>query len=175
MKTYETTFVINPQTDDATIEKHVNDVASIITGKNGKILHQNQMGTRRLAYEINGLTQGYYANFLYEAPSDVLPMLDKHFKTNEMYLRNLTVRFDSDVDKYLKHLTGSYPTSHQQEDKKPAEKLAEKPAEKTEEKKETASAPAEETPAEESAEKPAEEITESAASSEAGDNEADKE
>ena len=76
MRTYETTFIINPQTDDATLEKHVSDVASIITASKGKILHKNSMGTRRLAYEINGLTQGYYANFLFEAPSDVLPRLD---------------------------------------------------------------------------------------------------
>ncbi len=102
MRIYETTFIINPQSDDATIEKHVGDIKDIITNTNGKIINENHMGTRRLAYEINKLTQGYYATFLYEAPTEVLPMLDRHFKVNEAYIRDLTVRIECDPEDYLK-------------------------------------------------------------------------
>lgn len=102
MRIYETTFIINPQSDDATIEKHVGDVKDIITNTNGKIINENHMGTRRLAYEINKLTQGYYASFIYEAPTDVLPLLDRHFKINEAYIRDLTIRIDGDPEEYLK-------------------------------------------------------------------------
>ena len=100
MRAYETTFIINPQTDDTTIEKHVTDVSSIIDSVKGKILHQANLGTRRLAYDINGLTQGYYASFIYEAPTSILPILDKHFKQNEMYLRNLTIRLDESLKNF---------------------------------------------------------------------------
>ena len=102
MRTYETTFIINPQTDDATIDKHVKDIADIITDIKGEIIHQENMGTRRLAYEINGLTQGFYANLIYQAPVEVLPILDKHFKQNEVYLRNLTIRIEGDPQEILK-------------------------------------------------------------------------
>ena len=50
MRTYETTFIINPQSDDATIDKYVKDIADIITEVKGEIIHQENMGTRRLAY-----------------------------------------------------------------------------------------------------------------------------
>lgn len=102
MRSYETTFIINPQTDEATIEKHVNDVASIITDNKGNILHKDNMGTRRLAYEINNLTHGYYASFIFEGDSSILLNLDRHYKLNEAYIRYLTVRFDGtleDLDK----------------------------------------------------------------------------
>ena len=102
MRAYETTFIINPQTDDTTIEKHVNDVLQIINQVNGKVLHQDNQGTRRLAYDIGGLSQGYYASFIYEAPQEILPALDKHFKQNEMYIRNLTIRLDDHVEEVLK-------------------------------------------------------------------------
>ncbi len=102
MRIYETTFIINPQSDDATIEKHVGDVKDIITNTNGKIINENHMGTRRLAYEINKLTQGYYASFIYEAPTDVLSLLDRHFKINDAYIRNLTIRIEGDPEEYLK-------------------------------------------------------------------------
>lgn len=102
VRNYETTFIINPQSDDATIEKHVGDIKDIITTSKGTIINENHMGTRRLAYEINKLTQGYYASFLYEAPSEVLPLLEHHFKVNEAYIRDLTIRLECDPQEYLK-------------------------------------------------------------------------
>ncbi len=105
MRFYETTFIVNPQTDDATIDGHVKDVAAVITNNSGKIIHEDHMGTRRLAYPINGLTQGYYASFIFEGPTSVLPQLDRHFMLNEQYIRNLTIRFDGDPQKYLEELS----------------------------------------------------------------------
>ncbi|UCD63312.1 MAG: 30S ribosomal protein S6 [Candidatus Zixiibacteriota bacterium] len=100
MNLYETTFIINPQTDDATIDRRVKDVAELIAQNQGKILYEDHMGTRRLAYEINGLTQGYYASFVFEAPTSVLPVLNRHYKLNEAYIRHLTVRFEGNADEF---------------------------------------------------------------------------
>jgi small subunit ribosomal protein S6 len=99
MNLYETTFIINPQTDDATIDRQVRDVAELITKNDGQIRFEDHMGTRRLAYEINGLTQGYYASFIFEAPTSLLPVLGRHYKLNEAYIRHLTVRFEGDQTK----------------------------------------------------------------------------
>ncbi|RKX26802.1 MAG: 30S ribosomal protein S6 [Candidatus Zixiibacteriota bacterium] len=101
MRVYETTFVINPQTDDTSIDKQVVSVSDIITGGGGKILYENRMGTRRLAYPIQKLTQGYYTTFVYESTSDILPRLDRHFILGEEYLRHLTILFEGDLEKLL--------------------------------------------------------------------------
>ncbi|UCG60488.1 MAG: 30S ribosomal protein S6 [Candidatus Zixiibacteriota bacterium] len=114
MNLYETTFIINPQTDDATIDRHVREVADVINKGQGKIHHEDHMGTRRLAYEIQDLTQGYYASFIFEAPTSVLPKLQRHFKLNEYYLRYLTVRFEGNLEKLIR----------------PAEEQAQSPKEK---------------------------------------------
>jgi small subunit ribosomal protein S6 len=98
VRSYETTFIINPQADDATIEKQVNDVASIIIDNKGNILHKDFMGTRRLAYEIDNLTHGYYTSFIFEGDSSILSKLDRHFKLNEAYIRALTVRFEGSLE-----------------------------------------------------------------------------
>ena len=117
MRNYETTFIINPQSDDATIEKHVADIKDIITTSKGTIINENHMGTRRLAYEIEKLTQGYYATFLYEAPAEVLPLLDHHFKINDAFIRDLTVRIECDPQEYLKQQDpfGKYGSDHRRE------------------------------------------------------------
>ncbi len=101
MNLYETTFIINPQTDDATIDRHVREIAELITSNDGQIRFEDHMGTRRLAYEIQGLTQGYYASFIFEAPISFMPKLDRHFKLNESYVRYLTVRYEGDLEKLM--------------------------------------------------------------------------
>lgn len=97
MRVYETTFIVNPQTDDATIDQQVIAIADLIGRFGGKILREERMGTRRLAYTINKLTQGYYHSFIYEGPQELLPELDRFFRINEAYLRNLTVMFEGDL------------------------------------------------------------------------------
>jgi small subunit ribosomal protein S6 len=97
MRLYETTFIVNPQTDDATIERQVQDVANLIATTGGKIVRDNRMGTRRLAYPIQGLTQGYYSNLVFEAPPDLLKELERHFRLGEAYLRHLTVVFEGSL------------------------------------------------------------------------------
>ena len=102
MRLYETTFIINPQTDDATINAQVGAVSDVITKGGGKIVFENRIGTRRLAYPINKLTQGYYANLVFESPAEALPLLEIHYRHNPEYIRNLTVVFEGDLERLLR-------------------------------------------------------------------------
>ncbi|MEW5993323.1 MAG: 30S ribosomal protein S6 [Candidatus Zixiibacteriota bacterium] len=97
MRTYDTTFIVNPQTDDASIDRDVRAVADLITTNGGKIVKEDRMGTRRLAYPIKRLTQGHYTSFIYEAKSHVPKLLDRHFRLGEAYLRYLTILYEGEV------------------------------------------------------------------------------
>ncbi|MDH4158031.1 MAG: 30S ribosomal protein S6 [candidate division Zixibacteria bacterium] len=119
MRIYETTFIVNPQTDDATIDNRVAAISGIITRNGGKIVCEDHMGTRRLAYPIKGLTQGYYGSFIFEAPSDVLPLIDLHFRQDESYVRFLTVEFEGNVADLMERTSASAAISQSAE--KPAE------------------------------------------------------
>jgi small subunit ribosomal protein S6 len=97
MGIYDTTFIVNPQIDDATIDREVQSVSDLISNNGGKIIHENRVGTRRLAYSIKGLTQGYYTTLIFEGPSRILPVLDRHFKLGEFFVRHLTILYEGDV------------------------------------------------------------------------------
>ncbi len=97
MRLYETTFIINPQTDDATIDSQVRAVTELITAGGGKIVYENRMGTRRMAYPIKKHTQGYYANFIFEGPKTIVTDIDRHMRLGEGYLRHLTVVYEGTV------------------------------------------------------------------------------
>lgn len=98
MRVYETTFIVNPQTDDATIDSQVVAISELITRFGGKVIREDRMGTRRLAYPIDKLTQGYYHSFIFEGPQELLPELERFFRINEAYLRNLTLLFEGDLE-----------------------------------------------------------------------------
>ncbi|MFZ5980048.1 MAG: 30S ribosomal protein S6 [Candidatus Zixiibacteriota bacterium] len=99
MRIYETTFIVNPQADDNTIDSKVKAVTNLISNNGGKIIHENRIGTRRLAYTIQRLTQGYYTSLIFESESPVLPQLERHFKLDEAYIRYLTVLYEGDINK----------------------------------------------------------------------------
>ena len=96
MRRYETTFVVSPQADDATIDRQVTAVVDLIKNDGGQILRENRIGTRRLAFPIAGLVQGYYTSIIFESEPGVLPKLERHYKLEEPYVRYLTVKFDGD-------------------------------------------------------------------------------
>jgi small subunit ribosomal protein S6 len=108
IRIYETTFIVNPQSEEAVVDRQVKDIAEAITNHGGKILQEDRIGTRRLAYEINGLSHGHYAGFIFEGNNELLTNLDKFYRHNEQYVRFLTVLFDADVEKVKVQRTTDY-------------------------------------------------------------------
>jgi len=104
---YETTFIVNPQAEESAIDEQVRAIGKVITDNGGKIVREERIGTRRFAYLVGKLTQGYYATFLYEAEPPVLPVLERFLKLGESYIRHLTIRFEGDPTKSFSERTQS--------------------------------------------------------------------
>ena len=126
MKVYETTFILSPRADDAAFDRQVNAISNLISKFNGKLIHEDRWGVRRLAYPIQKFTQGYYTRLIFQGNSDLLNEMERLFKLEEPYIRYLTVIFDGNLEKYL-------PKKSEPE---PAKTEAVKPAEKEESKAE---------------------------------------
>ncbi|HBM82007.1 MAG TPA: 30S ribosomal protein S6, partial [Clostridiaceae bacterium] len=54
----------------------------------------DEWGKRRLAYEINDLTEGYYVLINFEANSDLPKELDRIFRITDTVIRHLIVNLD---------------------------------------------------------------------------------
>lgn len=98
MRLYETTFVLNSQADDATLDNQVKAVNHLITQNGGKVVAEDRMGNRRLAYEIADTMQGNYTSILFEAPPTAILTLDKFYKFEEAYIRHLTILFEGNPE-----------------------------------------------------------------------------
>ena len=91
MRFYETTIVLSPLTDEATVEREIEKVTSAVNRASGRLVATQKWGTRRMAYPILKHAQGNYIHFVYQAPPAVPNELDAGFRINEAVLRHLTV------------------------------------------------------------------------------------
>ena len=94
-KRYESTVIINASLDDPQVEAIITRSSETITKNGGSITALNKWGRKRLAYPINKKTNGYYVNYEFTAPSELIATLERSYQLDEMILRYLTIVLDA--------------------------------------------------------------------------------
>ncbi len=101
MNLYETTFIVDAQLKEEGWESVIDKYSGIIK-QNGSIKQIDRWGVRRLAYEINKQTHGYYVHVIHESAPSVPRELERNFKLDEQCMRHLTVIADN--PKYIEEM-----------------------------------------------------------------------
>ncbi len=96
MRTYESTFILSPQADDAAFDQQIKAITDLIGNNDGKIIKEDRWGIRRMAYPIKKFTQGFYTRLVFEGNSKLLTELERFYKLEEPYIRYLTIIFEGD-------------------------------------------------------------------------------
>jgi small subunit ribosomal protein S6 len=91
LRFYETTIVLSPQADDATIGREVDKVSQTVAAAEGQMVTTQRWGVKRLAYPIQKHNQACYVHLVYQSPPAVPGKLESMFRINENILRHLTV------------------------------------------------------------------------------------
>lgn len=99
MRFYETTIVLDPQSEDAIIEREVEKVTNTIAQAEGQLVTTQKWGVKRMAYPIQKHAQAHYVHFVYQAPPSVPGELESMFRINETILRHLTVLVEGPLPK----------------------------------------------------------------------------
>ncbi len=147
MNKYELALVVSAKLDDETRAGVVDRAKEYITRFGGSLGETEEWGKRRLAYEIEKVTEGYYFFIQFEAEPDCPNELEARMRIMDNVLRYLVVR---------KGENDTFSVAPEKTEEAPAEEAAEE----TEAPAEEAPAAEEEAPAEEAAEEaeaPAEE------------------
>jgi len=99
LRQYELVYVVSPGLEeDGVTELHA-QVEKIVSDLGGRIEKTENLGRRRLAYEIGKHRDGTYVVDLIEAPGEIVKELDRKMKVLESVLRHLVVRVDEDIRK----------------------------------------------------------------------------
>ena len=95
MNKYELAVVVYAKIEDdartATIEK----VKEYITRYNGTITNVDEWGKKKLAYDIQKMSEGYYYFIQFDAEADCPAEVERHVRIMENVLRYLCVRQDA--------------------------------------------------------------------------------
>lgn len=91
MRPYETMVIIDPNLGDPDIDREVEKIKEYLTAEGSEIASVDLWGRRKLAYEIGGRKEGYYALIKFKAEPRVVAPLVKAYRLNEQILRHIVV------------------------------------------------------------------------------------
>ncbi|GBF11539.1 30S ribosomal protein S6 [Tepidibacillus infernus] len=92
MRKYEVMYVLRPDLEQEATKELVEKFQSLITNNGGEIEKQEEMGKRRLAYEIKGYHEGYYVLVNFQSEPSVVAELDRVLKITDGVIRFLIVK-----------------------------------------------------------------------------------
>ena len=91
MRKYEAVFIFAPTTDEDTRNGVIERFKGIIEA-NGSLTSIDEWGSRKLAYEINDFTEGYYILLNIETDSEVVDEIDRLTRINDNIIRHMIIR-----------------------------------------------------------------------------------
>jgi small subunit ribosomal protein S6 len=97
VRIYETIYICPPNITDSQMDEFSDLVREIIYDNGGKIIKQENWGRKRLAYEIQKFSEGYYFYFLYGGEKVNIDELERRLRYSDECIRFLTVRLDKEL------------------------------------------------------------------------------
>ncbi len=92
MRAYELMVIVDPDVEDQTIGGIIDGAARQIEQAGGRVANLDRWGRRRLAYEINHKSEGYYAVFEIVAEPSALEGVDRSFHLADEVIRHKIIR-----------------------------------------------------------------------------------
>lgn len=94
MRKYEILYVLRPDLTEEEVQSNREKFNTLITNNGGEIVKVDEMGKRRLAYEINDFKEGIYTVVYFQGANDTVNELDRVIKITEDVIRFLIVKED---------------------------------------------------------------------------------
>ena len=95
MNKYETVFIINPSVEEAGIKDLIQKFSDIINN-DGKVEEVQEMGKRKLAYEIKKNSEGYYVVINFEANPELIKELERSYRITDSVIKFIVIRKDEE-------------------------------------------------------------------------------
>ena len=91
---YELMFIADPELDERGLKKLTEQYLELVTKEGGSVENTDIWGRRKLAYEIDGKTEGNYVVVNYTTTPEVSAELDRVLNLNESVVRTKILRKD---------------------------------------------------------------------------------
>lgn len=91
MNKYESVIIINPNVDEETIKSLIERYTTLINS-DGKVEKAEEVGKKKLAYEINKNKEGYYVVFDFEANPNLIAELERNYRITDEIIKFIVIK-----------------------------------------------------------------------------------
>ncbi len=100
MNQYETVFILTPVLSDEQMKETVAKFRKILTDNGAEILNEEAWGLKKLAYQIEKKTSGFYHLIEFKCEPNVIKTLETGYRRDEKVIRFITVKLDKYAAEY---------------------------------------------------------------------------
>jgi small subunit ribosomal protein S6 len=94
MRDYELMTIHRPDLAENDVETKIQELEAFLTSSEAEVTKRDVWGKRRFAYEIEHLSEGYYAVLTFKAGSDAVAGVDRMLSLADEVVRHKIVRLD---------------------------------------------------------------------------------
>lgn len=95
-RTYEVMYIAQAETAEDDITKINDSIQKLVEGEGGNVVRIDNIGRKKLAYEIKRKKEGYYVLLEIEGFGKEIAEIERRFRVNDAIVRYITVRVDED-------------------------------------------------------------------------------
>ena len=91
MNKYESVIIINPNASEETIKGLIEKFTALIN-TDGKVENVNEVGKKKLAYEIAKNREGIYVVFDFEANPNLIVELERNYRITDEVMKFIVIK-----------------------------------------------------------------------------------
>lgn len=91
MNKYESVAIINPNVEENTMKELIEKFTTLINN-DGKVEQVNELGKKKLAYEVKKNKEGYYVVYDFEAKPTLITELERNYRITDDVIKFIVVR-----------------------------------------------------------------------------------
>ena len=92
MNKYEVLYILNASLDDSAKDELIEKFKAVVANAGGEVEGVDKWGVKKLAYEINFKSEGFYVLMNFSAPSELVAELERQMRISDDVMRFITVR-----------------------------------------------------------------------------------
>ena len=91
MNKYESIIIINPNLEEEAIKALIEKISNLIN-TDGKVSSVEEVGKKKLAYEIKKNKEGFYVVFKFEANPELITELERVYRITDEVIKFIVVK-----------------------------------------------------------------------------------
>jgi small subunit ribosomal protein S6 len=130
MRHYELLFIVKPTLTEEEVVGKLNFVKEVLNKNGAEIVAVDEMGVRKLAYDIDKNARGYYYVLYFKAEPSIIDEVLRNLRLTEEIIRFLNVKFEKkkEIENWEKLVANVNKKSAKKEEAPVAQKEEETPA-----------------------------------------------